>query len=110
VHNGVLTLYAVGGLAVGRLAVGRLRALFVSSAGHSMAGKTGHSMAGKTGHSMAGKTGHSMADKAYKAGHSRQRKIYSVGIGGLVNNLSVRLVIIHCFTLTNASIASCSHQ
>ncbi len=101
-HNGVLTLYAVGGLAVGRLAVGRLRALFVSSAGHSMAGKTGHSMAGKTGHSMA--------DKAYKAGHSRQRKIYSVGIGGLVNNLSVRLVIIHCFTLTNASIASCSHQ
>ena len=93
-HNGVLTLYAVGGLAVGRLAVGRLRALFVSSAGHSMAGKTGHSM----------------ADKAYKAGHSRQRKIYSVGIGGLVNNLSVRLVIIHCFTLTNASIASCSHQ
>ena len=101
-HNGVLTLYAVGGLAVGRLAVGRLRALFVSSAGHSMAGKTGHSMAGKTGHSMA--------DKADKAGHSRQRKIYSVGIGGLVNNLSVRLVIIHCFTLTNASIASCSHQ
>jgi hypothetical protein len=93
---------AVGGLAVGRLAVGRLRALFVSSAGHSMAGKTGHSMAGKTGHSMA--------DKAYKAGHSRQRKISSVGIGGLVNNLSVRLVIIHCFTLTNASIASCSHQ
>lgn len=61
------------------MAVGRLRALFVSSAGHSLAVKTGH---------------------------SRQRKISSVGIGGLVNNLSVKLVIIHYFTLTNASIAS----